>query len=77
MSVRLEEPIGRDAGLAGQLNVEVTRDGRRVDVKVFSPSGPVPGRGVSKIFVVLLLDDTGRSSRARRELQGGESSGDQ
>ncbi len=38
----LEEPITRDAGLAGQLNVELSSDGSRLDLRVFSPSGPVP-----------------------------------
>jgi copper transport protein len=42
----LEDPITRDAGLAGQLNVEVSGDGSRLDVRVFSPSGPVPGTEV-------------------------------
>ncbi|MBW3574377.1 MAG: copper resistance protein CopC [Actinobacteria bacterium] len=40
-------PVARDAGLAGQLNVEVASDGRRVDLRVFSPSGPVPDTDVS------------------------------
>ena len=40
-------PVARDAGLAGQLNVEVAADGRRIDLRVFSPSGPVPGTEVS------------------------------
>lgn len=39
----LEDPVARDAGLGGQLNVEVTSDGSRLDIRVFSPSGPVPG----------------------------------
>ncbi len=43
----LEGPVARDAGLAGQLNVEVASDGRRIDVRVFSPSGPLPGTEVS------------------------------
>jgi copper transport protein len=36
----------RDAGLAGQLNVEVASDGRRVDIDVYGPSGPVGGTDV-------------------------------
>ena len=43
----LEGALARDAGLAGQLNVEVVSDGMRIDVKVFSPSGPVPGTEVA------------------------------
>ena len=43
-------PLGtdvvRDAGLAGQLNVEVASDGRRLDVSVFGPSGPLVGTEV-------------------------------
>ncbi len=39
----LAGPIARTAGLAGQLNVELATDGERLDVRVFSPSGPVPG----------------------------------
>jgi len=37
----LAGPVTRDAGLAGQLNVEVAADGERLDVRVFAPSGPV------------------------------------
>ena len=43
----LEGALARDAGLAGQLNVEVQSDGYRVDLKVFSPSGPVAGTEVA------------------------------
>lgn len=39
----LEGTIVRDAGLAGQLNVEVATDGRRLDITVFAPSAAVPG----------------------------------
>ena len=39
----LAAPVARDAGLAGQLNVEVAADGDRLDVKVFGPSGPLSG----------------------------------
>jgi copper transport protein len=39
----LAQPLVRDAGLAGQLNVDVAADGDRLDVKVFTPSGPVRG----------------------------------
>lgn len=42
----LREPIARDAGLGGQLNVDVASDGSRLDVRVFSPSGPVPGTDI-------------------------------
>lgn len=38
--------VTRDAGLAGQLNTEVVADGTRLDIVVFSPSGPVPGTEV-------------------------------
>ena len=44
-------PLAREAGLAGQLNVEVAGDGRRIDLRVFSPSGPVPGTEVSVAVV--------------------------
>lgn len=37
----LDDPVARDAGLAGQLNVEVASDGHRIEVMVFSPSGPL------------------------------------
>ena len=40
------EMVARDAGLAGQLNVEVAADGERLLVKVFASSGPVPGTEV-------------------------------
>jgi copper transport protein len=43
----LSSEVVRDAGLAGQLNVEVASDGRRLDVDVFGPSGPVPGTEVT------------------------------
>lgn len=42
----LAAPVARDAGLAGQLNVEVAADGGRLDVKVFGPSGPLSGTTV-------------------------------
>ncbi len=42
----LEGAVARDAGLAGQLNVEVASDGQRMDLKVFSPSGAVSGTEV-------------------------------
>lgn len=38
--------VSRDAGLAGQINVEVTSNGRRLDVSVFGPSGPLAGTQV-------------------------------
>ncbi len=38
--------VTRDAGLAGQVNVEVTSNGRRLDVSVFGPSGPLAGSEV-------------------------------
>jgi hypothetical protein len=37
----LQGDVIRDAGLAGQLNVEVASDGRRLDVDVYGPSGPI------------------------------------
>lgn len=51
----LEGAVARDAGLAGQLNVEVASDGDRLDIEVFSPSGPVPGTAVD----VALRDPSG------------------
>lgn len=46
-------PLGpdvvRDAGLAGQLNVELASDGGRLDISVFGPSGPVPGTDVDVV----------------------------
>lgn len=55
-------PLGpdvvRDAGLAGQLNVEVASDGGRLDILVFGPSGPVPGTEVD----VVVTTPTGGSS---------------
>lgn len=42
----LREPIARDAGLGGQLNVDLASDGTRLDIRVFSPSGPVPGTDI-------------------------------
>ena len=46
-------PLGpdvvRDAGLAGQLNVEVVSDGGRLDISVFGPSGPVPGTDIDVV----------------------------
>lgn len=43
----LHGPVTRDAGLAGQLNVEVAADGSRLDIRVFSPSGPLPGTDIA------------------------------
>ncbi|MGH3905892.1 MAG: copper resistance CopC/CopD family protein, partial [Pseudonocardiaceae bacterium] len=37
----LDGDVVRDAGLAGQLNVEVASDGQRLDVDVYGPSGPI------------------------------------
>ena len=54
----LEGPLTRDAGLAGQLNVEVVADGSRLDIRVFSPSGPVPGTET----VVAMSDPAGDES---------------
>lgn len=34
--------VARDAGLAGQVNVEVASNGERLQIDVFGPSGPVP-----------------------------------
>ncbi|MGH9214832.1 MAG: copper resistance CopC/CopD family protein [Acidimicrobiales bacterium] len=42
----LRGAVVRDAGLAGQLNVEVASDGRRLDVDVYGPSGPIGGTEV-------------------------------
>ncbi|HZA76477.1 MAG TPA: copper resistance protein CopC [Acidimicrobiales bacterium] len=39
----LDGDVVRDAGLAGQLNVAVASDSRRLDVDVFGPSGPLGG----------------------------------
>lgn len=43
----LEGALVRDAGLAGQLNVDVVTDGARLDIRVFSPSGAVPGTEIA------------------------------
>jgi copper transport protein len=42
----LEGEVVRDAGLSGQLNVAVASNGRRLDVDVFGPSGPLSGTEV-------------------------------
>lgn len=42
----MDGDIIRDAGLAGQLNVEVAANGTRLDVDVFGPSGPPAGTEV-------------------------------
>lgn len=39
----LGDDVARDAGLAGQLNVEIASDGQRLDISVFGPSGPLAG----------------------------------
>lgn len=54
----LGDQLARDAGLAGQLNVELAADGDRLDVAVFGPSGPVGGTEVE----VVATTPTGRSS---------------
>ena len=54
----LQGPLTRDAGLAGQLNVDVVADGSRLDIRVFSPSGPVPGTEI----VVAIGDPAGDES---------------
>jgi len=54
----LAATVTRDAGLAGNLNVEVAADGDRLDVKVFGPSGPLPGTEVS----VSVLDEAGTAT---------------
>ena len=41
--------IVRDAGLAGQFNIEITSDGHRLDISVFGPSGPVPGTDIDAV----------------------------
>lgn len=41
--------VTRDAGLAGQLNVEVASNGERLQIDVFGPSGPVADTDVQVI----------------------------
>lgn len=48
--VPLSSQVTRDAGLAGQLNVEVSSDGERLDVRIFGPSGTVPGTDIQAVL---------------------------
>lgn len=43
----LNEPVTRNAGLAGNLNVAVASDGSRLEIRILSPSGPVPDAAVA------------------------------
>jgi copper transport protein len=45
----LGDEVARAAGLAGQLNVELVADGRRLDIAVFRSSGPVVGTDVDVV----------------------------
>ena len=45
----LDGSVARDAGLAGQLNVEVASNGERLQVNVFGPSGPVADTDVQVV----------------------------
>ncbi|MBW3591917.1 MAG: CopD family protein, partial [Actinobacteria bacterium] len=55
--VPLSSQVTRDAGLAGQLNVEVSSDGERLDIQIFGPSGTLPGTDIQAV----LTDPAGRS----------------
>lgn len=54
----LGDEVARDAGLAGQLNVELVSDGRRLDIAVTRVSGPAVGTDVD----VVVETPTGRTS---------------
>jgi copper transport protein len=45
----LGNEVVRDAGLAGQLNVELVSDGRRLDIGVFRSAGPVVGTDIDVV----------------------------
>lgn len=55
--VPLSSQVTRDAGLAGQLNVEVSSDRERLDIRIFGPSGTPPGTDIQAV----LTEPAGRS----------------
>lgn len=55
--VPLSSQVTRDAGLAGQLNVEVSSDRERLDIRIFGPSGTLPGTEAQAV----LTEPAGRS----------------
>ena len=54
--VPLGAQVTRDAGLAGQLNVEVSSNADRLDIRVFGPSGSLPGTEIQAV----ITDPNGR-----------------